>query len=184
MKYPLACVEKLLETYGHNIGLGYDIACAFMKTLANSSLGPKAEDFRLRGVVPAFHGHAHNRKCQLDWHPMYIQGIGLEDFEECERTFSKSNELASVTRFATPFHRRQQIEQHFHFHSEDKYTESGMCRVFEMYCVNNSLCKGNFIYENYRQALKHIKEGGQQLGVLEGALGLTSHDYEEYLKME
>ena len=28
---------------------------------------------------------------------MYVEGVGLEDFEECERTFSRSNELASVT---------------------------------------------------------------------------------------
>ncbi|KAH9947990.1 hypothetical protein B0H21DRAFT_708025 [Amylocystis lapponica] len=32
-------------------------------------------------VVPAFHGHSHNRGCQVNWHPMYMEGVGKEDFE-------------------------------------------------------------------------------------------------------
>jgi hypothetical protein len=125
MKYPLAIVARLLELYGSDIALGYDIMCAFYKTLLRSSLGRDTVRLRLRGVVPAFHGHAHNRGCQLGWHPMYIEGVGLEDFEECERTFSLSNNLASCTRLATPFHRQQQIDEHFHFHDKDKYAASG-----------------------------------------------------------
>lgn len=135
MKYPLAHVSRLLEFYGPDIALGYDIACAFMTTVANSTIGARATELRLHGIVPAFHGHAHNPHCQLRWHPMYIEGAGIEDFEECERTFSKSNELASGTRLATPFHRHQQIEEHCAFHSEDKYTESG-----NAWCVPESLC--------------------------------------------
>ena len=87
MKYPLALVNKLLDVFGPNLLLGYDIMCAFWKTLSRSSLGAKVTALRLRGVVPAFHGHAHNRICQLGWHPMYMEHVGLEDFEECERTF-------------------------------------------------------------------------------------------------
>ncbi|KAF8200634.1 hypothetical protein K438DRAFT_1582502 [Mycena galopus ATCC 62051] len=116
MKYPLAMVKHLLDEYGADIGLGYDIICAFFKTLHRSSLGAKVTAMRLQGVVPAFHGHAHNRPCQLGWHPLYVDSVGLEDFEECERTFAKSNHLASTTRLATPFHRQQQIDEHFHFH--------------------------------------------------------------------
>jgi Kyakuja-Dileera-Zisupton transposase len=37
MKYPLAVVNRLLELYGEDVGLGYNIMCAFMKTLAKSS---------------------------------------------------------------------------------------------------------------------------------------------------
>jgi hypothetical protein len=126
MKYPLAITSKLLDVYGQDLVLAYDIACVFMKTVSRSSLGPRATALGLKGVVPAFHGHAHNRGCQVDWHPMYIDGAGLEDFEECERTFSKSNELAVGTRLATQFHRHQQIEQHFIFHDEDKLASSGL----------------------------------------------------------
>jgi hypothetical protein len=31
---------------------------------------------------------------------MHVDGVGIEDFEECERTFTKSNELASSTRLS------------------------------------------------------------------------------------
>lgn len=125
MKYPLAVVNYLLDTYGVDLGLGYDIMCAFWKTLSRSSLGAKVTGMHLRGVVPAFHGHAHNRICQLGWHPLFVDGVGLEDFEECERTFAKSNHLATCTRFATPFHRQQQIDEHFYFHDQDKHAASG-----------------------------------------------------------
>jgi hypothetical protein len=125
MKYPLAIVKRLLDRYGKDIGLGYDIMCAFFKTLLRSSLGKRVVGMKLKGVVPAFHGHAHNRACQVGWHPLYVEGVGLEDFEECERTFCKSNHLASTTRMATAFHRRQQIDEHFYFHDLDKHAASG-----------------------------------------------------------
>jgi hypothetical protein len=125
MKYPLACLNKLFDLYGADLANAYDIACAFMATVNRSTLGPRASALRLRGVVPAFHGHSHNRGCQVHWHPMYIDGVGIEDFEECERTFKSSDELAPVTRLATPFHRQQQIDQHFDFHDLDKHASSG-----------------------------------------------------------
>ncbi|PPQ87529.1 hypothetical protein CVT25_008533 [Psilocybe cyanescens] len=55
---------------------------------------------------------------------MYVEGVGLEDFEECERTFCKLNELASVTRLASPYHRHQHIDEHFTFHDQDKHAAS------------------------------------------------------------
>lgn len=126
MKYPLATVNRLLDDFGTDICLGYDIMCAFVTTLKKSCLGEKMVACRLSGVVPAFHGHAHNRFCQVHWHPLYIEGTGLEDFEESERTFSRSNELASVTRLATPYHRQQHIDEHFRFHDLDKLAASGL----------------------------------------------------------
>ncbi|KAK6996080.1 hypothetical protein R3P38DRAFT_3329629 [Favolaschia claudopus] len=134
MKYPLALVKWILDKYGADIGLGYDIMCAFFKTLMRSSLGPQ--------VVPAFHGHAHNH------------------FEECERTFSKSNHLAASTRLATPFHRQQQIDEHFHFHDLDKHASSG-----------------NFIYQNYRQALEKITYNAAQLSLLEQSLDQAKREF-------
>ncbi|KAJ7801652.1 hypothetical protein B0H14DRAFT_2386222, partial [Mycena olivaceomarginata] len=80
MKYPLALVKRLLDTYGADICLGYDIMCAFFKTLYRSSLGADVVALRLRGVVPAFHGHAHNRTCQLGWLPSLCRGCRMRGF--------------------------------------------------------------------------------------------------------
>ena len=123
----LATVNRLLQDFGSDVDicLGYDIMCAFRTTLSNSSLGQKAVAFHLSDVVPAFHGHAHNRGCQVQWHPLYVEGVGLEDFEECEWTFCRSNELASVTRLAMPYHRQQHIDEHFFIHDLDKHAASG-----------------------------------------------------------
>ncbi|KAJ7279762.1 hypothetical protein C8J57DRAFT_1434098 [Mycena rebaudengoi] len=162
MKYPLAMIKWILDHYGEDVGIGYDIMCAFFKTLMRSSLGSRVTAMCLQGVVPAFHGHAHNRACQIGWLPLYVEGVGLEDFEECERTFSKSNHLASTTRLSTAFHRQQQIDEHFKFHDQDKNAASG-----------------NFIYQNYRQALEKIAFNRAQLSVLEESLGTTSEDYEQ-----
>jgi hypothetical protein len=125
MKYPLAITNKLIQVYGKDIGCGYDIGCAFSKTLNASCLGPTARENRFRLLVGAFHGHAHNRACQLDWHPLYIKGAGRSDFEGCERVFSLSNELASGTRHASQFHRHQAIDEHMDFQDEDKYAQLG-----------------------------------------------------------
>ncbi|KAJ7087535.1 hypothetical protein B0H15DRAFT_781217, partial [Mycena belliarum] len=167
MKYPLAIMAYLYETYEADMGIGYDIMCAFIKTLLRSSLGRKTVAVRLRGVVPAFHGHAHNRCCQLGWHPMYVEGAGLEDFEECERTFCQSNNLASCTRLATPFHRQQQIDEHFDFHDFDKHAASG-----------------NFIFQNYRQSIEKITINAVKLKALEEQLHTTAADYEKDIKDE
>jgi hypothetical protein len=184
MKYPLACLQRLFELYGADLAFAYDIACAFMKTVAASSLGAKALLFRLRGVVPAFHGHSHNRGCQVHWHPMYIDGVGTEDFEECERTFKSSNELAPVTRLATPFHRWQQIMEHFDFHDLDKHASSGNVSDFDGdHCFN--ICNaGNFLYQNYRHALKRIREDNPKLEALSAQLKANAADYEAYLDSE
>jgi hypothetical protein len=183
MKYPLAIVNHLLDTYGSDICLGYDIMCAFIKTLEKSSIGPKKVALRLQGVVPAFHGHAHNRGCQVHWHPLFVEGVGLEDFEECERTFCRSNELASVTRLATPYHRHQHIDEHFQFHDMDKHAASGK-EPSSLLIYNLHFLSGNFIFQNYRQALEKIEIDSAKLGALSAKLGTTAEDYEGYLKSE
>ncbi|KAG1766385.1 hypothetical protein EV702DRAFT_979590 [Suillus placidus] len=126
-KYPLALISRLLPVFGANGGCAYDIGCAFAKTLSNSSLGPLAANLNLRMMVGAFHGHAHNRRCQLDWHPMYIEGTGQTEGEGCEHIFSSSNELARSTRHVSRFHRHQTIEEHFAFWDEDKYAALSKC---------------------------------------------------------
>ncbi|KAJ7269473.1 hypothetical protein C8J57DRAFT_1508628 [Mycena rebaudengoi] len=167
MKYLLAIVAKILDRYGKDAGIRYDIMCAFFKTLLRSSLGRKTVALQMRGIVPAFHGHTHNRMCQLGWHPMYVEGAGLEDFEECERTFCLSNNLASCTRLLTPFHRQQQIDEHFQFHDADKHAASG-----------------NFIFQNYCQAVEKITANKLHLQILQDQLHTTAADYEKDLNDE
>lgn len=106
-KYPLACVSKILDVFGPDIGGGFDIWCRFKTTLAKSPLGPRAQELNYTSLVGSFHGHAHRRLCQLSHLATYTKGMGLEDLEGCERCFSKSNALASSLRYASIFHRKQ-----------------------------------------------------------------------------
>jgi Kyakuja-Dileera-Zisupton transposase len=125
MKYPLAIVSRLLDTYGEDICLGYDIFCSFNSTLLNSCLAEQAMKCRLRGIVPGFHGYGHHLGCQVKWHPLRIDGTGKEDFEGSKRAFLASNALAIGTRLASRFHRAQAIEEHFEFWSMEKHAASG-----------------------------------------------------------
>ncbi|KAI5987210.1 hypothetical protein EDD15DRAFT_2173236 [Pisolithus albus] len=118
-------------------------------------------------MVGAFHGHAHNRFCQLDWHPMYIDGTGNTDGEGCEHVFSTSNELARSTRHATRFHRHQAIEQHFAFWNEDKY---------------EALTR--FIRNHYKEATLSVHRLTSELEILKGALHLTDDDFPRFLSEE
>lgn len=102
----------MLDVFGPDLALGYDIGCRFKTTLSNSPLGDKAREYNHRCLVGAFHGHAHNRLCQSQFLATYVKGLGLEDLEGCERFFSKSNALASSTRYASTFHRRQAIAEY------------------------------------------------------------------------
>jgi hypothetical protein len=102
----------MLDVFGPNLALGYDIGCRFESTLKNSPLGEKASANNHQCLVGAFHGHAHNRICQSQYLATYVEGLGLEDLEGCERFFSKSNALASSTRYSSAFHRRQAISEY------------------------------------------------------------------------
>ncbi|KAG1844390.1 hypothetical protein F4604DRAFT_1884460 [Suillus subluteus] len=95
VKYPQAIVSKLLDVFGKDLGGSYDIGCRFKTTLHHSILGQCARKLNYTSLVGAFHGHAHQQLCQLDHLATYVKGLGLEDLEGCERTFSKSNALTS-----------------------------------------------------------------------------------------
>ncbi|KAJ7718135.1 hypothetical protein B0H16DRAFT_1797773, partial [Mycena metata] len=136
-KYGLVMMDAILNTFGPNIGAGYDIACGFGTTIKNSPLGPRAAELNLKMLVGAFHGHAHNRLCQLKYLATYVPGLGLEDLEGCERFFSKSNALARSVRYASVFHRRRAIATYL------EHTDT-----FETYA---NLSK--FLVDNYNQAL-------------------------------
>ncbi|KAK1225735.1 hypothetical protein PQX77_011312 [Marasmius sp. AFHP31] len=98
---------------------------------------------------------------------MYVEGVGLEDFEESERTFSGSNSLASTTHLSNKFHRLQAMLEYFTFHDKDKHAASG-----------------NFIYQNYRQALQRL---ATDMPLFEEAcihLSITPENCEQFLKAE
>jgi hypothetical protein len=183
MKYLLAIVSQLINQFGSDIGLGYNIWCAFVKTLQRSCLSPKMVAFCLQDVVPAFHGHAHNWLCQVFWHPLFIDDIGIEDFEGCEHCFNDSNELAPGTQLAMPFHQKQQIDEHFDFKDLDKHALSGNV-LTSMLCLIAEWIAGNFIYQNYHQALETIRFNGEKLAVLSAKLRTTAADFEGYLISE
>jgi hypothetical protein len=174
-------MSRLLSVYGANGGCAYDIGCAFTKTLANSSVGPLAKNLNLRMMVGAFHGHAHNRRCQLDWHPMYIEGTGLTEGEGCEHIFSSSNDLARSTRHASLFHRQQTIEEHFAFWDQDKYvalstTHFAHCQTFDQLMV----LIGVFLRSHYREALTLIHELSIEVSAVKEALNLTDADFAQF----
>ena len=82
-----------MDVLGGQILYGYDIGCSFATTVRSSSLGHQFQQLGSRLCVNAFHGYAHNYKCQLKHHPNFIEGIGLEDLETLERVFSSSNQV-------------------------------------------------------------------------------------------
>ncbi|KIK16156.1 hypothetical protein PISMIDRAFT_113928, partial [Pisolithus microcarpus 441] len=142
-KYVLAVTSKLLDAFSSDLGGGYDIGCQFKTTLASSILGEHARSLNYTSLVNAFHGHAHNRLCQLDNLTTYVEGLGLEDLEGCERAFLKSNALVPSTRYASTFHRRQAITCYFEHNDE-----------MEVYA---NLTK--FLLNNYKQALDLLSNG-------------------------
>jgi hypothetical protein len=122
-------VSKLLDAFGNDLGGGYDIGCRFKTTLSRSVLGPRARELNHTSLVGAFHGHAHQRLCQLDHLATYVDGLGLEDLEGCKQTFSKSNALASTVRYASVFHRRQAIANYFQ-HNDEYEVYANLSKLF------------------------------------------------------
>ena len=146
----------LLDAFGLNIGDGYDIGCHFGATIKNSELGDKARKNNFRSLVGSFHGHAHNRLCQLSFLATYVEGMGLEDLEGCERYFSRSNGLAKSVRYASRFHRRQDITT-FMKQIDDLETYANLSTCFVNVVSPHSGVVGKFLCDNYRQALKILK---------------------------
>ncbi|KAI0055028.1 hypothetical protein BV25DRAFT_1873233 [Artomyces pyxidatus] len=127
-KYPLAITDNrlvpTLRVFGDRIGIGYDIGCSFPATISKSSLADEAKRKSLRMAVCTFHGYAHNRACQLSFHPLYTTGFGIEDIETCKRVFAAFNGLVPITQHASPFHRHQAINNYAQQWDKDKYQES------------------------------------------------------------
>ncbi|KAK0489884.1 hypothetical protein EDD18DRAFT_1311113 [Armillaria luteobubalina] len=140
VKYPLAVITRLLQTFGDRLGIGYDIGCKFSGTVHHSPLSKLARMKQFRMLVGLFHGHAHNHLCQLQHLGTYVKGLGLEDLKTLEHFFSKSNALAGVIRYASRFHHHQRINSYLkHIDHSDSFEHLS-----------------SFLCNNYRQALEII----------------------------
>ncbi|KAJ7671231.1 hypothetical protein B0H14DRAFT_3102334 [Mycena olivaceomarginata] len=167
-KYGLAIANQLLQAFGPDLGIGYNIGCGFSSTVRDSPLGPLAEAMNLKMLVGAFHGHAHNWSCQLKHLATYVLGLGLEDLETCESFFSKSNGLARAVRYASVFHRRQAI-----------VTYPAHMDTFETYANLST-----FLVNNYKQALEQIDLEDSLKFAMDQA-GISGPEvFEERLKQE
>ncbi|KAF8171730.1 hypothetical protein K438DRAFT_1981881 [Mycena galopus ATCC 62051] len=115
-------VKELLDAFGLKLGASYNVGCHFEATVTNSGLGNEVREKKLKCLVGSFHGHAHNRLCQLQFLATYVEGMGLEDLEGCEHFFSCSNGLAKSCCYASRFHRQQEITTYAkHFDSFETY---------------------------------------------------------------
>ncbi|KAJ7803082.1 hypothetical protein B0H14DRAFT_3778815 [Mycena olivaceomarginata] len=154
---------------GELVATGYDIGCKFGKMVRmHPVLSSLAAANNYKSLVGAFHGHAHCRRCQLKNLTTYVEGVGLEDLEECESYFSKSNALASTTRYSTAFHRQQAIATYLkHADTVDAY--QGLSTV---------------LANKYRRALK-IKATLPMLRETMASLGVETRSvFETWLEKE
>ncbi|KAH9910445.1 uncharacterized protein BXZ73DRAFT_108989 [Epithele typhae] len=166
-KYPIAMVRKLLDTIPGPHIVGYDIGCTFKTTLARSSVGPDFAKSGSRCCVNAFHGYSHSYPCQLDNHPLGIAGMGLEDLETLERVFSDSNALAPVIRYASVYRRHALMTLFFRHRDEEKHTNLG-----------------EFLLNNYKQAINIINKTTPMLREALATMGVTTDQLEGFASAE
>jgi hypothetical protein len=103
----------MLNTFSKDLGGGFNVGCHIEITLKNSTLRPLVAALNYKSLINAFHGHAHNRLCQLPHLATYMKCLGTEDLGVCESTFSKSNDLGGVIWYKSIFHHMQAIVQYF-----------------------------------------------------------------------
>ena len=178
-----------MELFGENILCGYDIGCGFSTTANRCSiLGEQIQQKHFRFCVGSFHGYAHNRKCQLGWHPLYTKGTGLEDFEGCERIFADSNSLGGIVRHSSDFHRMQAIVRNYERWNNDKYAglgTLGQLPASTARFARLTLRSVTFLKNNYKQALGIIANHTDELRESMQALGIRHVSvFEEYLEEE
>jgi len=124
-------VNQLIDVFGEDQLIGYDIGCSFSSTIASSSIAVKACENQLACCVNAFHSHAHKQLCQLLHHPLYLQGVGLEDLETCECVFSTSNVATQLICHASFYHWLQYLDLHFSQWDQDRYQDLGTVFSFD-----------------------------------------------------
>ncbi|KAI6097730.1 hypothetical protein EV401DRAFT_2062145 [Pisolithus croceorrhizus] len=122
---------------------GFSVLIADMPfTHSSSTKHPLTIISKLLEVVGKDFGVGYDIACQFKTTPDQspLLGLGLEDPETCECTFSRSNALTSTIWYASAFHQRQSI--------------SGYFKHNDHYKVYANLSK--LLYDNYKQALDTI----------------------------
>ncbi len=160
-------VAKALEVFRDNFLVGYDIGCTMEETVGRSSLGPAFKERGCRMCVNAFHGYSHSYPCQLRFHPNGITGMGLEDLETLERIFSASNNLASVTCFASAYRRHMLIDLFYQQWDSEKYANLAI-----------------MLYNNHVQASEIIRDIEPMVAHTLQTIGHTEEDLEKFEKEE
>ena len=166
----------LLSVYGPNSVCAYNIGCVFASTINNSGLATKVPELNLHFMVGALHGHVHNCLCQLDWHPIYIEGTGNTEGEECEHVFLASNKLAWGTCHVSHFHWHQAIEQHFAFWNVDKYEALSKSFAITHFCVAD-IHLVQFIQSHYWEVTELVHTLTVELTIVKDALDLADNDF-------
>ncbi|KAI0039276.1 hypothetical protein FA95DRAFT_1585319 [Auriscalpium vulgare] len=166
-KHPLAVLDLYMREFGEGQCIGYNIGCSMGKTVQASSLKDRANELGLLLIVNAFHGYAHNRLCQLCHHPLFRTGLGLEDFETCERIFSSLGTVARLVRHASHFHWTMFIHLHLLQWDEDRYAELS-----------------NLLFNNYKQSLAVLRDYEPEVCMFKSATGYTEEDFEAWVVAE
>ncbi|KAJ7926303.1 hypothetical protein B0H13DRAFT_2229407 [Mycena leptocephala] len=157
-KYPLAITNELLDAFA----LLQNFSC----------------------LVGAFHGHAHNRLCQLLFLARYVLGMGLKDLEGCERFFSRSNAMAGSVRYASTFHRLQTLLTYFG-HSDTHETYTNLSNFFrKKYILHTEMYLGKFLVLDGEGALKIAMVAMGIKSQLEYLRSLTSDTEEDTQQMQ
>lgn len=140
-------MNEILDIFGLDQAVGYDIGCVHKVTVSASSISEKARDLRLQIAVDAFHGHAHNRLCQLSNHPLFLDGFGLEDLATCERIFSGTNPATRLLRHASHFHWIQFLDLQMNQWDKDKYLELSKCSIILIFflLIHETRMQVNFL---------------------------------------
>ncbi|KAJ7808980.1 hypothetical protein B0H14DRAFT_3090965 [Mycena olivaceomarginata] len=158
-KYGLSVINHLLRVLGE-VTVGIDVGCKVARQVkAHPQLSVLAKENNFKAVVGAFHGLGHGRLCSICNMAMYVDGMGLEDCENCESYFAKSNALAATTRYSTVFHRQQAISTYM------RHTD--LCDAYQGLTT--------VIGNKYRRALK-IKQGLPALQDAMRALNISTRD--------
>ncbi|KAG1737376.1 hypothetical protein EDB19DRAFT_1895844 [Suillus lakei] len=167
-KYPLTIIDYILDNFGEDVGLGYNVSCTFGEIVHNSLLlQKKARDLQLQICVNSFHGYAHNRLCQVQHHPLYLTGFGLEDLEMMEQVFSSTNVSACIIQYATWYHWKQALNMQFSQWDAKKYQELS-----------------KFLLNNYCQALDTINECSPIITKMTQSLGIDEGTIESWIAEE
>ncbi|EJT96659.1 hypothetical protein DACRYDRAFT_102753 [Dacryopinax primogenitus] len=172
-RYSLTVLDKCIKTFGVGLAFGYDIGCTHSVTIQQSPLGAQAAAASLRFFVGAFHGYAHNRRCQLAFHPCLLATAGLEDFETCEWVFAKQNLTA-----------QQNLTAHLFRHASRYHRHQTMHLFYQRWDRDCRTLLSNFLYNNYKQALDLIQRSYPVVQSMLSQLGLTTMDLARFLQEE